>query len=154
MGLEKEVVVRAEMMIRKPVAEVFEAFINPEITTKFWFTKSSGKLEENKSVDWEWEMYGVGGRVYVKAVKKNRRLLFEWPTPVEILFSSLTEDMTEVKVVCSGFSGTDNEIVAQALDSMGGFSLVLAACKIYLEHGISPNIIGDHRPASWKKANG
>ena len=30
---------KAEMLIRKPVAEVFEAFINPDITSKFWFTK-------------------------------------------------------------------------------------------------------------------
>jgi len=33
---------KAEMLIRKPVAEVFEAFINPEITSKFWFTRGSG----------------------------------------------------------------------------------------------------------------
>lgn len=25
------------MLIRKPVAEVFEAIINPDITTNFWF---------------------------------------------------------------------------------------------------------------------
>jgi hypothetical protein len=36
------------MLIRKPVADVFEAFINPDITTKFWFTKSSGRLEVGK----------------------------------------------------------------------------------------------------------
>ncbi len=30
------------MLIRKPVAEVFEAFVNPDITSKFWFTKGSG----------------------------------------------------------------------------------------------------------------
>jgi uncharacterized protein YndB with AHSA1/START domain len=35
---------KAEMLIRKPVAEVFEAFINPEITSKFWFTSGSGRL--------------------------------------------------------------------------------------------------------------
>src|SRR5579871_2928990 len=39
---------RAEMLIRRPVAEVFEAFINPEITTKSWFTHSSGKKERSK----------------------------------------------------------------------------------------------------------
>jgi uncharacterized protein YndB with AHSA1/START domain len=38
-------VAKAEMLIRKPSAEVFEAFVNPEVTTKFWFTKSSGRLE-------------------------------------------------------------------------------------------------------------
>ena len=38
-------VAKAEMLIRRPVAEVFEALINPTITTKFWFTRSSGRLE-------------------------------------------------------------------------------------------------------------
>ncbi len=36
--------VKADMLIRKPVSEVFEAMINPEITSKFWFTKSSGRV--------------------------------------------------------------------------------------------------------------
>ncbi len=40
--LEQAPVAKAELLIRKPVGEVFEAFVNPEITTKFWFTKSSG----------------------------------------------------------------------------------------------------------------
>ena len=30
----------AGMLIRKPVEQVFEAFINPEITTSFWFLKA------------------------------------------------------------------------------------------------------------------
>jgi len=38
------------MLIRKPVAEVFEAFTNPKITSKFWFTKGSGKLEAGAKV--------------------------------------------------------------------------------------------------------
>jgi uncharacterized protein YndB with AHSA1/START domain len=43
--LTRTPVAKAEMLIRKPVAEVFEAFIDPAITTKFWFTKGSGRLE-------------------------------------------------------------------------------------------------------------
>jgi uncharacterized protein YndB with AHSA1/START domain len=34
-------VAKAEMLTRKPVAEVFEAFVNPAITSKFWFSKGS-----------------------------------------------------------------------------------------------------------------
>jgi len=30
---------KVEMLIRKPLDEVFEAFVDPTITTKFWFTK-------------------------------------------------------------------------------------------------------------------
>jgi hypothetical protein len=39
--------VKAEMLIRRPVAEVFEAFVNPDVTTRFWFTRSSAKLLGN-----------------------------------------------------------------------------------------------------------
>ena len=72
-------VVRTGLLIRKPVAEVFEAFVNPEITTRFWFTKSSGRLEEGKQVQWDWEMYGFSVPVSVKAIEPNRRILIEWP---------------------------------------------------------------------------
>ncbi len=71
-------VAKAEMLIRKPVAEVFEAFINPEITTKFWFTKSSRRLEVGKQVTWTWEMYNASTQVTVKDVEQNKRILIEW----------------------------------------------------------------------------
>jgi hypothetical protein len=57
--MDSNVYVEAQMLIRKPVEDVFEAFINPEVTTHFWFTKSTGRLEEGKTITWEWEMYGV-----------------------------------------------------------------------------------------------
>ena len=70
---------KAEMLIRKPVAEVFEAFVDPTVTSKFWFSKGSGRLEAGKEVRWDWEMYEVSIQVKVKAVEKNARILIEWP---------------------------------------------------------------------------
>jgi uncharacterized protein YndB with AHSA1/START domain len=52
MCIEKEQFAEAGMLIHKPVDQVFEAFINPEITTKFWFSKSSGRLDENDENLW------------------------------------------------------------------------------------------------------
>ena len=71
-------IAKTEMLIRRPVAEVFEAFINPDITTKFWFTKSSGRLEAGKQIRWDWEMYNSGTDVNVKAIEPNKRILVEW----------------------------------------------------------------------------
>ena len=34
-------IAKAEMLIRRPVAEVFEAFVDPAITSKFWFSKAA-----------------------------------------------------------------------------------------------------------------
>jgi uncharacterized protein YndB with AHSA1/START domain len=41
----------AAILIRRPAAEVFNAFMDPAVTTKFWFTKSSGKLDKGKTVE-------------------------------------------------------------------------------------------------------
>lgn len=58
MSLETAPTARAQMLIRRPAAEVFEAFVEPSVTTRFWFTKSSGRLTPGSEVRWEWEMYG------------------------------------------------------------------------------------------------
>ena len=56
MAQEKHLFAEAGMLINKPVEEVFEAFINPEITCNFWFSKSTGRLDENNEVIWTWDM--------------------------------------------------------------------------------------------------
>jgi uncharacterized protein YndB with AHSA1/START domain len=149
MSLQNAPIVQAQMLIRKPVAEVFEAFINPAITTKFWFTKSSGRLEPGKDIRWDWEMYGVSAQVLVKAVEPHQRILIEWDDPpctVEWLFTPHSEDTTFVSISNWGFRGSDDEVVVQAIDSMGGFTIVLAGLKALLEHNIVLNLIADHHP--------
>jgi len=144
--LQTEPVSRAEMLIRKPVDEVFEAFVNPEITSKFWFTRGDGRLDEGKPVTWYWDMYGVSAEVTVKEIEPNKRIVIEWPNPVEWTFTPRGDDATFVSITESGFDGTDDEKVAKAIDSMGGFTITLAGCKAYLEHGIELNLVADHSP--------
>jgi len=149
-------VAQAEMLIRKPVAEVFEAFMNPEITTRFWFTKSSGRLEAGKQVTWTWEMYNASSLVTVKDVEQNKRILIEWsgygsPTTVEWIFTPYGNDATFVSITNSGFSGDGDELVKQALDSTGGFTWVLAGLKAYLEHNIMLNLIADRFPKELRE---
>ena len=139
------------MLIRKPVAEVFEAFVNPNITTKFWFTKGSDKLEAGKQVQWDWEMYGISVPVTAKVIEPNKRILIEWPgysglTTVEWTFLPQENAATFVKITESGFTGDGDELVKQVTGSMQGFSLVLAGLKALLEHNISLNLVADRYP--------
>jgi uncharacterized protein YndB with AHSA1/START domain len=149
-------IAKAEMLIRKPVAEVFEAFIDPAITAKFWFTKGSGRLEPGKQVQWDWEMYNVSAQVEVRAVEQNKRILIEWSgygglTTVEWIFTPLSDDTTFVSITEAGFSGDGDEIVKQALDSTGGFTWVLAGLKALLEHNIRLNLVADRFPEGLEK---
>ena len=57
---------KAEMLIRRPVADVFAAFVDPAVTTRIWFTKSSGRLEPGKRVRWEWRCTGRPSRLTSK----------------------------------------------------------------------------------------
>jgi uncharacterized protein YndB with AHSA1/START domain len=149
--MNKNIAAKATMLVRRPVGDVFEAFIDPKITTKFWFTKSTGRLEVGKPVTWEWEMYGAKTRVDVKAIEKNRRILIEWegysgPETVEWRFSPHGKGTTLVTVTNSGFLGSEDDIVRNALDSTGGFTFLLAGLKAYLEHGIQLNLVSDAHP--------
>ncbi len=143
--------VNVQMLIRAPAAKVFEAFVNPDITTKFWFTRSDGPLEVGKPNRFYFDMYGVSGPVEVIAVDQNKRIVIEWgealhKSTVEWTFEARPDDTTLVKISNAGFAGNGDELVAQAIDSMGGFAMLLAGAKAWLEHGIQLNLTGDSYP--------
>ena len=148
MQLNQMPVVQTQMLIRKPVAEVFEAFVDPAITTQFWFTKSSGRLEEGRRVRWDWEMYGVGDDLTVKHLEPNKRIVVEWSdgTTTEWTFAARTENETMVMITNAGFAGTGDEIVARAIDGMGGYTFVLSGLKALLEHQVVLNLVADKAP--------
>ena len=111
MSRDEALTARAAMLIRRPVAEVFEAFVDPAVTSQFWFTDGSGRLEAGRRVTWRWRMYGASVQVDVKAVEPNRRILVEWsgegesPTAVEWLFTARDDGTTFVRIANRGFRG-------------------------------------------------
>lgn len=142
--------VEAQMLIRRPVETVFQAFVDPAVTTNFWFTGSSGKLEAGRDVVWEWKMYGVSANVRVKELAPNRKISIEWGDPVttvEFEFSPLSEDTTYVVIRNYGFPQTGEALIREIGDNTGGFTTVLDGAKAYLEHGIRLNLIADKFPA-------
>lgn len=145
----KTPIVETQMLIRRPAREVYEAFIDPAITTNFWFTKSSGRLEEGKQVTWEWEMYGVKDLVTVKQLIPDHLIKIEWsdpPTTVDFHFQALTGDTTYVVIKNYGLHETGEELIAAIKDLTGGFTTVLDGAKAWLEFNIRLNLIGDKFP--------
>jgi len=137
------------MLIRRPASTVFQAFVDADITTRFWFTRSSGPLSAGARVRWAWEMYGAATDVTALEVEQDKRIVIEWddpPTRVEWLFTARADDTTQVSITNHGRAGSGDDVVRQALDVMGGFSLVLAALKALLEHGVELKLVADHFP--------
>jgi uncharacterized protein YndB with AHSA1/START domain len=139
------------MLIRRPVSEVFAAFVDPAITSKFWFTRGSGPLEPGATVDWFWDMYGFSTQASVVAVNQHRRILVDWLVddavlPIEWRFFPRPDGTTFVTITNSGFTGTGDEIAQHAVGATEGFTFVLAGAKAYLEHGIELNLVADRFP--------
>lgn len=147
--MSSNIYVEAQMLIRKPIEDVFEAFINPEVTTNFWFTKSTGKLEEGKAVIWEWEMYEVKTNVTVHQIVKHQLIKTVWGEPstnVDYEFKEM-EKGTLVVIKSYGFSQEGEDLLKIINDNTGGFTTVLDGCKAYLEHGINLKLIEDKFPS-------
>ena len=144
-------VAKTGMLIRQPVANVFGAFVDPSITTRFWFTKSSGRLEVGKRITWEWEMYDASTHVTAKIVEPNKRVVIEWDgyggrTTVEWKFASQTNNATFVSITESGWTGTGDELVEYATTATHGFTWTLAGLKTLLEHNVRLNLVADRFP--------
>lgn len=144
-------IARTGMLIRRPVAEVFAAFADPAITSRFWFTRGSAPLaKKGQRVTWSWDMYDASTEVLVTAFEPGRRIEVEWDgytgrTRVEWTFASLP-DGTFVAVSESGWTGGAAELIGYVRDSTGGFTWTLAGAKAWLEHGVQLNLVADRFP--------
>ena len=141
----------AQMQIRKPVSEVFKAFIDPELTKHFWFTNGSDKLEVGKPITWTWEMYNFSTKVITTEILADKKISVNWfttelPTTVDFEFKPLSDGTTFVKIKHYGFDKKGDELLETIKDSTGGFTIVLAGLKAFLEHNINLNLIADKFP--------
>jgi len=81
----------------------------------------------------------------------NERLVVEWtgygtPTTIEWNFTPHGDSATFVSITNSGFSGSGDETVEQAISSTEGFTFVLAGLKAALEHDLELNLVADRMP--------
>lgn len=151
--LTRPPVVNVGMRIRRTPHDVFEALADPRITTRFWYSKSSGRMVEGAELLWEWEMYGASGHVRVVDVEDDRLIRFVWdgydpanPTTVEFNLSSREDDTTYLVITETGFSGDADTQVARALESTAGFTFLLSSLKAALEHDITLRVVLDAHP--------
>lgn len=148
----REPFVETQMLIRKPVKEVFRAFTDPAVTVNFWFTRSSGMLAEGREVTWEWEMYNVSTKVKVNRLSEPHFISTEWGEPattVDYEFTPHVTGGTYVVIRSYGFSQKGDELLAVVKDNTAGFTSVLDGLKAWLEHGLRLNLVRDKFPSQW-----
>ena len=133
-------IAKASMLIRRPVAEVFDAFVNPDTITKFWLESATGPLAPGARVGWRFMVPGATETVTVTAIEDRRRIAFEWSnrSRVNMGFEALGNGGTRLAVEVTGL---ENE--SAAVNATEGFSIVLCDLKTLLESGRSAGLVRD-----------
>ena len=133
----------AEMLIHGEIADVFDAFVDPQRIRKFWLKHASGPLALGARVEWEFMLPGARETVTVTAFSPRERIAFTWSDgkAVELRFHARAARSTRVEVDMTGFVGPD--AAAQAVQATEGFTIVLCDLKTLLETGKSGGMVRD-----------
>lgn len=133
---------QVQLKIRRPVAEVFEAVVNPAKLSGYFVKTASGPLVAGASVKWSFVEAPEPFDVVVKEVVASERIVFEWPagegynTRVWMVFKPLEDQNTMVQIGEGGWPD-DAEGSRRSHDNAGGWMHMMCCLKAYLEYGIN-----------------
>ena len=141
--------------ISKPVAEVFEAVVDPDRLSRYFTTGGAkGRLRTGSTVTWDFHDYPGAFPVEVVDVQTNKRIVLRWEanegvpegnahvvdagykTQVTMSFEELEDGRTLVSISEEGWRETPAGLDA-SYGNCQGWMQMLCALKAWLEHGIN-----------------
>lgn len=142
---------KASIRIRRSPSEVFDAFADASLMSKFWFSRRDDGLREGAPSTWS---LGTGKEAFsfevlVRELRRPKRIVIEWEnagerTQVRWSMEEGQDGDTILSIEETGFSGSGPITVARVIDSNGGFNQVIVAAKAFIEHGVEVNVVADH----------
>ena len=141
---------RVSALIARPVHEVFEAVADPGTLSHYFTTGGAkGRLETGATVTWDFHDFPGAFPVKVIEVVPDSRVVLEWKandpgagrdydTTVTMTFAPVDGDpgRTRVEISEEGWRESPEGLKASYGNCMG-WSQMLAALKVWLEHGIN-----------------
>jgi len=141
MSVMSDLEIKASIKIQKSLQEVFEAIVDPKKMSGYFISKSSGRMEEGKTITWGFPEMDMEFPVKVLKIVNDQFISFAWndfdgtETKVEII---LTQKDDGVLVNITEKSRTnDEEGINWLRRNTEGWANFLACLKAYLEYGIN-----------------
>ena len=133
--------IKVAIHIQKPVHEVFEAIVDPEILAKYFIMEGSARLEEGAIIRWQFPEFDYQFMIRVSRIKDDKNISFYWAdikgslTLVEI---KLSEENGSTFVRISEKERKNSQSGLKWLkQNTEGWTNFLACLKAYLEYGIN-----------------
>jgi len=134
--------IKASLKMQKPLHEVFEAIVDPLKMSNYFISKSSGRIEEGKTLIWKFPEFDMEFPIRVAKVETDKYISFFWndfdgtETNVEISLSPKEDDSTFVTVTEKS-RPNDADGIKWLQGNTEGWANFLACMKAYLEYGIN-----------------
>lgn len=139
MKIEFQVSIR----IQKPVAQVFDAVVNPQKLSGYFTKSASAPLQEGKQAFWSFPEFPDEFPVNVRKVVPNSLIQLEWEameggyfTHVEMKFKEIEPSTTLITISESGWRQDEKGVKSSYLNCSGWMHM-MCCMKAYLEHGIN-----------------
>lgn len=137
----KTLEIEVAIQILKPAADVYEAIIDPEKMSNYFISKGSGRMEEDKIIQWKFPEFDMEFPVRVGKLNAGKCISFYWDTDgtellVEIKLDQKRDDATVVTVTEKSMKN-DEAGIKWLKGNTGGWANFLACLKAYLEYGIN-----------------
>ncbi len=133
--------IKCRLQIAKPAAEVFEAIVDPDKMSNYFISKSTGRMEEGKTLTWHFPEFEEGFPVRVGRIEKDRSITFYWDhegqeNEVNLILEPDGQGQTVVTATEKG-AQNDEKGLAWLKGNTEGWANFLACLKAYLEYGIN-----------------
>lgn len=132
-----------QLKIRKPLAAVFEAVVDPGKLSRYFVQRASGPLATGTTVRWKFAELDGEFDVVVREVSPKERIVFEWEatergynTRVEMLFKALDAGSTMVQIRESGWKENEKGLES-SYGNCGGWMHMACCLKAFLEYDIN-----------------
>lgn len=136
--------------ISKPVHDVFEAVVDPKQLSGYFTTGGAkGRLATGATVTWDFHDFPGAFPVHVIEVIEDQKIVLRWgaadgtpdqggayETTVTMTFAGLEDGRTLVTIAESGWRDSQAAQKA-AFGNCEGWTGMLCALKVYIEHGIN-----------------
>jgi hypothetical protein len=140
---------KAAIMVAASPVICHDTFAKPERLTRFWFPRVSGPIRPGADLEWYMgeEKDAQCIPVTIDDAFPGDSIDMRWgsgetETHVSWTFTEKGPH-TEIKVVESGFKGSEHDKMTRALTQTAVLNQVLVAAKAQIEHDVDINVIED-----------
>lgn len=135
--------IKVSIQVSKLVSEVFDAIVDPDKMSRYFIAKSTGRMEERKTLTWYFPEFEEGFPVRIGRIEQDKYVSFTWdsedgkPLQVEMTLSPQSDgEATKITITEKG-QQNDEAGIQWLKGNTEGWANFLACLKAYLEYGIN-----------------